>query len=316
MIAVHQRLLERLIALLEQTGDYRTAIERCQQRLTLDPLDERTYRWLMRLHALNQDRAGALRVYESCLAVLERELGVAPEHETQKLRDFILAEESGHSDRSIASSTSSHEYPGQPGSEVPFIGRRGEWARAMSAHRRVAGGEAHLLVIRGEAGIGKSRLAAEIADWAKQHGIASANSRAYAAEGRLAYSPVAAWLRSGAVVPVLPRLDRVALSEISRLVPELLLQRPDVPRPSPRVEDCSATPSTKPLPRRFLRPIPPLLVLDDFQWCDADTLEWLHFLLRADPGRRSSWSAPSGPRRSTTHIPSPGCSRGFGATAA
>ena len=52
------------LGLLEQQGDYRAAIEHGERALRLDPLDERMYRWLMRLHALNQDRAGALRVYQ------------------------------------------------------------------------------------------------------------------------------------------------------------------------------------------------------------------------------------------------------------
>ena len=59
LITGHQRMLDRLIGLLEQQGDYRAAIEHGQERLRLDPLDERVYRWLMRLHALNQDRAGS-----------------------------------------------------------------------------------------------------------------------------------------------------------------------------------------------------------------------------------------------------------------
>ena len=78
----HERLLDRLISLLEQQGDYRSAIDHGQRRLRLDPLDERVCRLLMRLHVLNQDRAGALRVYQSMVSLLDRELGVEPDAET------------------------------------------------------------------------------------------------------------------------------------------------------------------------------------------------------------------------------------------
>ena len=47
-----------------------------------DPLDERTYRFLMRQYDALGDRARALRVYHGCVATLDRELGVLPSAET------------------------------------------------------------------------------------------------------------------------------------------------------------------------------------------------------------------------------------------
>jgi len=52
--------LERLIQQREAEQDYRAAIEAAQRLLCCDPLREKTYRWLMRLHAANDDRTGAL----------------------------------------------------------------------------------------------------------------------------------------------------------------------------------------------------------------------------------------------------------------
>lgn len=75
--------LERLLLLLEDQADYTGAIRYGQRLLSHDPLHEPTYRRLMRLHALNGDRAGALRVYHTCATLLKRDLGVAPEQETQ-----------------------------------------------------------------------------------------------------------------------------------------------------------------------------------------------------------------------------------------
>ncbi len=70
--------LERLILLLEQAQDYLAAIGYAQCLLRNDPLHETTYQQLMRLHALRGDRASALRVYQTCTAILARELAVAP----------------------------------------------------------------------------------------------------------------------------------------------------------------------------------------------------------------------------------------------
>jgi DNA-binding SARP family transcriptional activator len=70
--------LERLTALLEIERDYPTAIEYALRLKQHDPLRESPYRLLMRLHALNGDRAAAIHTYHSCAATLQRELGVEP----------------------------------------------------------------------------------------------------------------------------------------------------------------------------------------------------------------------------------------------
>jgi DNA-binding SARP family transcriptional activator/predicted ATPase len=285
----HLRVLDRLIGLLEQQGDYRSAIERANQRLRLDPLDERVVRWLMRLHATNQDRAGALRVYQACVTVLADELGVEPDRATRELSERILGLEPATD--TIAPPRPIRDAPpparptprDRPSDGLALIGRRPEWARLMAAWDRMATGEPQLVVIGGEAGIGKTRLAVELCDWADRSGIGSARTRAYAAEGRLSFAPIADWLRNPLLAPTLPRLDVGSLSEVSRLLPELLVQRPDLPRPSARIEDWQRQAFFQALARAFLAAEQPLLlVLDDLQWCDADTLEWLHFLFRFD----------------------------------
>ena len=139
LIVRHQRMLDRLVGLLEQQGDYRAAIEYGQQRLRLDSLDERVYRWLMRLHALNQDRAGALRVYQTCASVLERELGVEPDQATRQAYEQILRLEPGSSDALAPLSPVEPGFgaAGPPSGAVPLIGRQREWAQAMTAWRRM-----------------------------------------------------------------------------------------------------------------------------------------------------------------------------------
>lgn len=76
--------LEKLTLLLETERDYDGAIRYARQLLQHDPPHEATYRRLMRLHSLNGDRAGALRVYHACSTTLQRELNVEPGPETQK----------------------------------------------------------------------------------------------------------------------------------------------------------------------------------------------------------------------------------------
>ena len=77
-------VLERLLRLLEREGDYPGAIYTAQRLLRHDPLHEATYCHLMRLYAASGNRAAVVRTYQSCVAVLERELGVGASAATQQ----------------------------------------------------------------------------------------------------------------------------------------------------------------------------------------------------------------------------------------
>src|SRR5262249_26042215 len=133
----------------------------------------------------------------------------------------------------------------------------------------------------------KTRLAEEMLAWAGRQGMTTASAHCYTAEGRLAYAPVTAWLRADAVQNSLASLDPIWLTELARLVPEVLTKRPRLPRPMPMTEGWQRQHFFEALARSVLNAHQPLLLLlDDLQWCDPETLEWLHYLLRFDPKAR------------------------------
>ena len=270
-------LLERLTTILEQERDYQAGARYAELLLRWDPLHESTYRRLMRLYSLCGDRARALRIYHTCATVLERELGVEPSSAT---RDAYAA---------LLSLESSLEVPGtRPGAlatEWSLVGRRAEWDRAVGAWHTAVAGQARFLLVTGDPGIGKTRLVQELGIWCARQGIATARTRSYAAEGRLAYAPVVEWLRSEALRPALSTLSDVWLTEIARLLPELLTDNPELPRPDALAESEQRQRLFEALGRAiFVGEKPLLLVLDDVQWCDQDTLEFLHYIVRLDPG--------------------------------
>ena len=155
-----------------------------------------------------------------------------------------------------------------------------------------------LRLVTGEAGIGKSRLAEELLAWAGRQGVVVAQTRSYAAEGQPSLAPVTDWLRSDGVRPHLAQLDAVWLTEISRILPELLAEHRDLPRPEPLAEYGQRQRFFEALARAMLAvPQPFLALIDDLQWCDQETLAWLHFLLRFQSRQRAcSSSAPPEPR--------------------
>lgn len=267
---------ERLLVLLEQDRDYDEAISTARHLLRYDPLHEATYRHLMRLYALRGDRAVALRVYHSCATALERELGIEPSDATRQAYQALLQMDGLSSARATA--------PMPRGTTAPLVGRKPEWGQLQIAWRRSASGHPHLVVLGGEAGIGKTRLAEEMVAWVSRQGMTTAHARCYAAEGRLAYAPLTAWLKADAVQTSLSTLDELWLTEVARLVPDLLAQRPDLPRPDPMTEGWQRERFFEALARALLGVRQPLLLLlDDLQWCDQETLTFLHYLLRFGP---------------------------------
>jgi DNA-binding SARP family transcriptional activator len=271
---------ERLLALLEEERDYDAAIQVAQQLLRLDSLHEAIYRQLMRLHALRGDRAAALRVYHTCAQVLERELGTEPAQLTQTLYESLLESED------------SPKAPTGPltlirRTEAPLLGRKAEWHQIQEAWRKATRGHPHVVVLSGEAGIGKTRLAEEMVAWVSRQGMTTTSARCYAAVGQLAYAPVAAWLQTNEIQSGLTALDPAWLTEIARLVPEMLATRPKLAHPAAMTEGWQRRHFFEALSRAVLNARQPLLLLlDDLQWCDNETLEWLHYLLRFDKSAR------------------------------
>lgn len=269
--------LEQLINLSEHQREYHAGIRYAQRLLGLDPLHEVAYRRLMQLHALNGDRAAALHNYHTCVTVLQQELGVEPDEETQGLYEQLL-----HHDSQPVPTVAAI-----PVAEAPFVGRQAEWAVLLTAWRHAQRGNAHFVSIAGEAGIGKTRLTEELITWASTQGARVARTRSYEAEGGLAYAPVTEWLRADAMKAGLKKLDKAWLSEVARLLPELLTERTDLTPPPSLTEAWQRQRFFEAITRAILAEKGPLLlVIDDLQWCDQETIAWLRFLLRYDPRAR------------------------------
>jgi predicted ATPase len=268
-----------LVGLLEEQRDYAGAIAHVRHWLQHDPVDEEACRWLMRLLALAGDRVSALQAYGQCADALRRELAAEPSGETVRTYERIRRADPGPP-------APSGEREGPPA--APFlVGRQAAWARLREAWERAVHGPACFALVTGEAGIGKSRLAEELLTWVGRQGVATAKTRSYAAEGRLSLAPVSEWLRSDALSQHLARLDEVWRVEVARVLPEMLAARTGLPRPAPMTEFGDRLRFFEGLARAVLAaPQPLLLLIDDLQWCDRETIEWLHFLSRFDPEAR------------------------------
>lgn len=257
--------LEQLVALHEERRDYATAITHAHRLLRHDPLHESTYRHLIRLYALGGDRAAALRVYHTCATLLEREFGVAPSQSTQGAYARLLQADSASRARHVEQS--------------PFVGRQVEWQLLLAQWKRAVDGGLRVVCIKGDAGVGKTRLADELLHWAQQQGIDTLHAQTFAAGTSTSYAPLVECMRNAAVQPVLARLAPVWRTELARLMPELLAADPALPRPEPLTQPWQRQRLFDALARALVPERDPLiLVLDDLQWCDVETLDWLLYL--------------------------------------
>lgn len=82
-------VLQRLTALQEAAGEHEAAIRSARRLASLDQLSEIGQRALIRAYARAGRRPEALRQYRTCAEILKRELGVAPDAETQALANEI-----------------------------------------------------------------------------------------------------------------------------------------------------------------------------------------------------------------------------------
>lgn len=303
-------VLEELASEEEAAGDHRAAAALWRRRVALDPYDGRGVMGLVRSMSEAGDRAGALREAEDHAHRLREELGAAPDPRVAALAASIREPAVATSDDGAITAgmgpgsvgarpeVSARFYGSRRGHGAPaasvsgpeveprMVGRREERERLEAAWRQAARGGAGLALISGVAGIGKSRLAHELVGWAERRGAVTARARSYAAEGSLAYGPVAEWLRSAALRESLEAVDAPWRADLAPLVPHLAGTGAEEPS---LAEFASPTNGRR---QRFFRALagavlgrgePRLLLIDDLQWSDPDTLQWLHFLLRFEP---------------------------------
>ncbi|MGH9280640.1 MAG: ATP-binding protein, partial [Acidimicrobiales bacterium] len=258
--------LRRVAGLLAGRRDHGEALRLGRELQRLDPVREDTYRLLMRIHDAAGDRASAVRTYHECVSTLRRELGVEPSEETG--RAYAALTRPGH----------------RPAEATPFggaatVGRGDEWRRLTECWREAVRGRARLVMLSGEPGIGKTRLVEDLATWCAHQGAVVAVGRSYPSEGELGYGVVQSWMRSPALATRLRRAPARDRAELARILPEL---GPAEPRAGDPTEHrrllFDAVAGTL---ERSGHPI--LLVADDAQWCDEQSLQVIHYLVRLDP---------------------------------
>ncbi|MBW5447667.1 tetratricopeptide repeat protein [Cohnella sp. CFH 77786] len=259
-------LLDQIIFLHEQKREFDSALPYAMRLIQLDRFSESAHLKLIRLFALSGEVTAALKRYEEMKALFEEELGVSPSEETQEIV------------RQLLDSRNTVEPPVAPKQKPRLIGRKQEWESLLKAWDRAVQERSLLVELEGEAGIGKTRLAEEFAYWAQSQGIRTLISRCYAPGGASAYEPVLAWLQKVSF----DHLDPAELIEISRLMPEVKERHPGLEAPGPLHESWQLRNWYHANQKALFQDQPTLLVLEDLQWSDRETLQMIEYFLRTD----------------------------------
>ncbi len=275
-------VFDQLSHLQFEAGELAPAIETINRWLVLDPLHEEAYRRLMRLSFAVGDRAAALHAYDACRTMLATSMQTEPAPETLALASQIRAvappqRKQAHASTGVLSPTTLLD--------GPLLGRTTELSALIKLYHAAQHGHTQVVLLEGEAGIGKTRLASEFLAWAAIEGADVLQGQAFEAGGHLPYQPVIEALR--------PRIERenapddlltdVWLAELARLLPELRDRYPDVP--APLKDRSQARNRLFEALARLLQALaaraPLVLFLDDVQWADAASLDVLHYLVRS-----------------------------------
>ncbi len=276
--------LDQLTAQCIAKQQWDAAIQHAQRWLGVDQLQEPAHRQLIQIYGAIGDRASAIRQYRECVQLLDSELGVGPLEETTALYQAImesqpLAPEPASRPRSSQSADAKIAAP------FPLVGRSAERDALLARYESIEE-RGHLIVIEGEAGIGKTRLASELVDYVHARNSPVVSTTCYLGESDLAYGVIGGILRSGRdatdAAESLQNLPPHVRGEVSRLLPELADYASPLPPPldSPGALDRFYDAVIQTLAAFDVSDAPLLLFLDDLQWADDASMNLLSYLIR------------------------------------
>lgn len=275
--------LGKLVFRYRADGRFNDAIRCAQLLLARDPLREDAVRQLISVRYEAGDRAGAIAEYNRFSRLLAGEVGVPPMPETESLYRVILRQGRLPGEHTPAASPDSSEKLAATPSLLPFVGRETEMVSLSSLWTRAARSRGGCLVlIGGEAGVGKTRLMRELSLAVENQG-GRILLGAVKPEEHSPYEAIVEMLRSS--LPLMSSLadEPACLSVLSALLPELkeMISLPVLPVLRPDQDKQRLFASVAECLQRFSEPRPVFVILEDLHWARESTLELLEFIARS-----------------------------------
>jgi len=257
----------------EAEKNYREAIDALSRALSFDPLQEDLQRDCIRLQYLAGDRAGAIRRYDSLRKLLDKEMGVPPMAETRKLYDSIISDDLKINDQRLKIAPHQQQTSIFNLQSLPFTGRTAELQQLQRAEPR------RLILVEGEAGIGKTRLVEEFIRQSKSLALIGASREL---ESSLPYQPIIEALRTlpaNLYETILSSMFLIWREELSRLLPERNVGASLALAQTP-ADESRLWESVNQLLIALAKQNPITVFIDDLHWADQSTLALIGYLTR------------------------------------
>jgi DNA-binding SARP family transcriptional activator len=267
---------------------WRDAVDLADRWLASDPMSDEAARLATEAQYLSGDRSGALAGFAEYRARLMRETGCEPSRSLFNLIRRVEADVVPLNARPITDEW----YARAPTFESNLIGRQEEWDALGKAWKAVRRGSGKIVLLEGEPGVGKSRLAAEFVRWVVADGGSALRGHGYDVQGGIPYEPIVELLRDALAAPGLAGTAPEWLVEVARLLPEIRQRFPALGAPTLPADSADGWRLFEGIAQLVLaiaaeRPV--IISLDDLQWCDSDSCSLLRFLIRRTESAPVLW---------------------------
>ena len=163
-----------------------------------------------------------------------------------------------------------------------LVGREAQWRVLNDIWHEIAAGTGRAVLLEGEVGMGKTRLADEWLRWVRAQGGTVLRGRGHDTGTPTPYGPIVEALRSGRDAPGVGGTAPEYLAEVARLLPELRQMFPKLPAAGEAADTAERSRLFEAIAQLFLALAdekPVVLLIDDLQWCDGETCALLQFML-------------------------------------
>ena len=258
--------------------DWPRALELAGRWRRLDPLSDDAAHFHVEVLYLKGERDAALAAFRDFRALREEEHGSAP---GLALRELAARIEDAPSTPTPLRLPAVRGAP-LPAFDVELIGREREWEMLQQTWSRLSGGHGGIVFVEGASGVGKSRLIDDFARFVATQEAVVLRGRAFESGLEAPFGPVLQILRGAVDAPGAGGTDGAWLAEVARVVPEMRRSFPSLPEPSraPTADGSLLHEGVAQLLLAVAEESRVVIVLDDLQWCDADSCNLLHFLVQ------------------------------------